>query len=113
MTVTELTLDEAFAAGFLGSFGALAIVIGLALLLMTIKFAMSGMTPAALICGSALISLLIGPAWGLVVAIAALLIFAVKGNVYMGGQVMLGWLLSLVIFAVVFVASALIGGVVA
>ena len=27
MTVTELTLSDAFAAGFVGSFGALAIVI--------------------------------------------------------------------------------------
>ena len=105
MTVTELTLSDAFAAGFVGSFGALAIVIGLILFVMTVKSAMSGMMPAAMICGMALISLLIGPAWGLAVAI--------KGDVYTGGQAVLGWLLSLVITFVVFMAAAMVGAVIA
>ena len=113
MTVTELTLSDAFAAGFVGSFGALAIVIGLILFVMTVKSAMSGMMPAAMICGMALISLLIGPALGLAVAIAARVIFAIKGDVYTGGQAVLGWLLSLVITFVVFMAAAMVGAVIA
>lgn len=108
---TEVDMTNAIAAGAIG-LGAIAVIVGIILLVATVKFAMSGMTPAAMICGFALITL-ITPTWGLIGAILALIVMALKGNPYIGFQAILGWLLGLVILVITAVALAAMGMVVA
>lgn len=110
MTATEESIAAAVASGATG-LGAIAIVVGIVLLALTIRFVMTGMTPAAIICGMALITLL-NPMIGLILAIIALIAFGAKGNIYMGGQAILGWLLGVVIMIISVLAAIAIGIVV-
>ena len=110
MTVTEESMAAAVASGITG-LGVIALIVGIALLLLTIRFVMSGMTPAAIICGMALITLL-SPTIGFILAIIALIALGFKGNIYLGGQAILGWLLGVVIMVVSVMAALAIGIVV-
>lgn len=109
-TMTE-PLAQALAAGVLG-LGVIAVIVGIILLVATVKFAMSGMTPAAMICGFALIAL-VSPYWGIIGAILTLIILALKGNPYMGFQAVLGWLVGMIILVISIVAATALGMAVA
>lgn len=109
MTTEELTVD-AIAAGAVG-LGAMAVIIGIVLLVATIKFTMSGMMPAAIICAFALITLF-SPTAGFVAAIIALIVLALRGNPYLGAHAFLGWLLGLIIIVIAGLALVAMGMVV-
>lgn len=110
MTATEESIAAAVASGITG-LGVIAVIVGMVLLLLVAKFVMSGMTPAALVCGFALITLL-NPALGLIIAILAFIIMGAKGNIYLGGQAVLGWLFGIVTMIVAVMAAIAIGVVV-
>lgn len=108
---TEETMTDVLAAGALG-LGAMAIIIGIILLVATIKFAMNGMVPAATICGLALVTLF-SPTAGLVAAIITLIVMALRGNPYIGAHAILGWLLGMIIIVITAFAVAAMGMVIA
>lgn len=77
----------------------IAIMIGIALLIITVRSVMNGMMPRAIMCGVALITML-SPILGLLLAILALIIFGLMGAGYLGGRAILGWLLGIVLILV-------------
>ena len=108
---TDVNITDAFAIG-VGSLGLVALAIGVALLIATIVFAKRGAIPAALICGGACLTLLLGPVIMLVIAIIVLLVTLVMGNTPYGVQFFGGWLLGTIIVVITYVALVLMGVIV-
>lgn len=67
--------------------------------------------PTAILCGMALITLL-NPGLGLILAIIALIILGAKGNVYLGGQALLGWLFGIIVMIASVMVAVAVGIVV-
>ena len=99
---------DVFAAG-VGALGIIAIIVGLILLVLTITFAIRGITPLAVLCGYALLVLFIGPVWGLIIAIILLIILAIMGNMPMIGPIFGGWLIGSAIVIVTALLLAALG----
>lgn len=110
MTATEESMVAAVASGITG-LGAIALVVGMLLLFFTVRSVMNGMTPTAILCGMALITLL-NPGLGLILAIIALIILGAKGNVYLGGQALLGWLFGIIVMIASVMVAVAVGIVV-
>lgn len=82
-----------------GALGIIAIVVGILLLLLTLKFGMEGDVEHAVICGFALLTL-ISPVLAFVVAILMLIIMVIEGNPYLGVQAVVGFIVGMVINAI-------------
>lgn len=120
MTMAELALTADAGAATsdvwtigVASLGIAALAIGIILLIATIVFASRGVVPLAIICGCALLTLILGPVVMLIIAIIALIVLAIQGNVPMAAQIFAGWILGTIIVVVTAVALGLIGAVAA
>jgi len=101
-------ISDVFMAGAAG-LGIVAAVIGIVLLVATVVFAMRGVTPLAVICGCATLTLLLGPVLMLIIAIIILVVMAVKGDPAIGAQAFGGWLLGTIIMVVMGLALVALG----
>lgn len=107
---SSIDISDAFYVG-VGALGVVALAIGACLLIALLYFAMHGMTPLAIICGSALLTLLLGPGLMLVVAIVALIVLAIMHNIPPAVQIFAGWLLGTIIVVIAAIALAAIGAI--
>ena len=100
-------ISNALIAG-VGALGIVALVVGIALLIATVFFATRGNTPIAVLCGVALLTLILGPVVMLIIGIAAIVILAIIGNTPMIGPVAGGWAAGTLIYVIALIALGVV-----